>query len=229
MTRPALLVSVGTDHHRFDRLIRWTDAWVETLGFPVDYTVQHGASTPSRLATNLSIVPREELLDRMQAATLVVTQGGPGSIVDARACGRIPIVVPRLQRYGEVVDDHQVPFCALMARQGACLVAGGQSALHAWLDLGLADPHRLISPAPDSPAPVTAQAIRRQLGRVTKRRSGWIDLGRMREVWLRRQPGPWLEEAESLIPPPVLVSAVEVVPQESLEPAVVADGSREAS
>ncbi len=187
MSRPALFVSVGTDHHRFDRLLRWTDAWVQRLEIPIDYTVQHGASAPSRLATNLSMVPRPVLLDLISSSTIVVTQGGPGSIVDVRSCGRIPIVVPRLSRYNEVVDDHQVPFCALMAEQGASVVATDEATLHAWLDVALASPQRLRRPVPDSPAPATAKAVRRQLIRAIRRPSGWFDLARLREVWLRPQ------------------------------------------
>ncbi len=185
-TRPTLFVTVGTDHHRFDRLVRWTDAWVEGRAEPVDYRVQHGSSAPSRVGSNLVLVPQAALLKLIGSATVVVAQGGPGSIVDARACGRIPIVVPRLHRYDEVVDDHQVPFCALMSRQGACLVAGDERTLHALLDRAFAAPERMRCPVPESPAPATALAVQGECDRLVGRPSGWVDLRRVREVWLHR-------------------------------------------
>lgn len=181
----SLVVSVGTDHHHFDRLVRWTDSWVESQSFWVDYTVQHGASMPSRVGTNVALLPRRQLLALIRRATIVVTQGGPGSIVDARSCGRVPIVVPRLRRYDEVVDDHQVPFCELMARQGACLVATDQESLHTLLDQAVADPHQLRRPAPPSPAPATADVVARQLSQVVDQGAGWVDLSRLRAAWGR--------------------------------------------
>lgn len=229
-TRSVLLVTVGTDHHRFDRLVRWTDAWVERRAEPLDYLVQHGSSGPSRLGDNLALLPQAALLKLIGSATVVVAQGGPGSIVDARSCGRIPIVVPRLRRYDEVVDDHQVPFCALMSRQGACLVAGDEPTLHALLDRAFAAPERMRCPVPESPAPATAQAIRGEFDRVIGRPSGWVDLHRLREVWLRphrvpgglapltlMEPGPSVPSTPSALsetaeaPPsgPVVVAAAE--------------------
>jgi UDP-N-acetylglucosamine transferase subunit ALG13 len=38
----------------------------------------------------------------------VVTHAGVGSIMTALANGKRPVVVPRLRRFGEAVDDHQV-------------------------------------------------------------------------------------------------------------------------
>jgi UDP-N-acetylglucosamine transferase subunit ALG13 len=49
---------------------------------------------------------------------VVVTQGGPGGIMDARRAGRLPVVVPRLAAMGEVVDDHQVAFTQHLAGLG---------------------------------------------------------------------------------------------------------------
>lgn len=54
---PLVLVTVGTDYHRFDRLIEWVDRWyAETGRGRVRCVVQHGASrapsTPSRATSS---------------------------------------------------------------------------------------------------------------------------------------------------------------------------------
>jgi len=45
------------------------------------------------------------------SATVVVTHGGPGTILTASRYDRPLILVPRQHRFGEHVDDHQVRFC----------------------------------------------------------------------------------------------------------------------
>ncbi len=122
MSGPAPLVAVfvGTDHHRFDRLLRW----VEALGDSgLDFFVQHGSTPlPPRLrgAPMLGPVELDALLRR---ASAVVTHGGPGSIMDARDRGHVPVVVARDPRLGEHVDDHQQRFVAHVGRTGMVLPA----------------------------------------------------------------------------------------------------------
>jgi UDP-N-acetylglucosamine transferase subunit ALG13 len=44
-------------------------------------------------------------------ASLVVSHGGPGSIMPRLKAQKRIVLVPRQRRYGEHVDDHQVAFC----------------------------------------------------------------------------------------------------------------------
>jgi len=120
--QPRVIVTVGTDHHPFDRLMRCIDDLVRSeLVHPRDILVQSGSSAPPRYAPARSTLPRTELLQLMARAGVVIGHGGPGTVMDARSCGRRPIVVPRLAVYGEVVDDHQVAFGDFMAARGRCV------------------------------------------------------------------------------------------------------------
>lgn len=80
--------------------------------------MQHGPSRPVDRAENHRILPYDALLDLCRAADAVVLQGGAGGVMDMRAIGVVPIVVPRVPGGGEVVDDHQLVFTAEMARLG---------------------------------------------------------------------------------------------------------------
>jgi UDP-N-acetylglucosamine transferase subunit ALG13 len=137
------MVTVGTDHHRFDRLMDWIERWQAGHPGAVRWVVQHGSTRPLTGADNFGMTPRAELLELLRAADLVVTQGGPGGIMDSRACGIVPIVVPRLARLDEVVDDHQVAFTRQLARAGLVLAAEAEAELHAALDRAVADPAAL--------------------------------------------------------------------------------------
>jgi UDP-N-acetylglucosamine transferase subunit ALG13 len=139
------VVTVGTDHHRFDRLMDWLESWQAGHPGAINWIVQHGASRPMRGATGFTMKPRPELLELLRAADLVITQGGPGGITDARECGKLPIVVPRLARLDEVVDDHQIAFAKQLAATGMAVTAQTEAQLHAELDRAVGNPAEFLT------------------------------------------------------------------------------------
>ena len=54
----------------------------------------------------------------MLSASVVVVHGGSGSIYQALMLGLRPVVIPRLARYREHVDDHQLQLPARLATMG---------------------------------------------------------------------------------------------------------------
>jgi UDP-N-acetylglucosamine transferase subunit ALG13 len=102
-----IFVSVGTNEARFDRLLRA----VEALGALDEVVVQHGPS-PVRPAgaTCVDYLSFEEMTDHIRRARVLVMHAGVGSILAALGNGVRPLVVPRLKRFAEAVDDHQVAF-----------------------------------------------------------------------------------------------------------------------
>lgn len=102
-----IFVTVGTNEARFDRLLA---ALVE-LPDGTELFVQHGPSSirPAG-ATCTDYLSFDEMVEQVRRARAVVTHAGVGSVLTALLNGTRPIVVPRLQRYGEAVDDHQLEF-----------------------------------------------------------------------------------------------------------------------
>jgi UDP-N-acetylglucosamine transferase subunit ALG13 len=134
-----VLVTVGTDHHPFDRLIGWCDRWAGA--HPEHHvTIQHGPARAPKIATAHAFLPQGELVDLMDAADVVVCQGGPATIAEINAVGKVPIVVARLAALGEVVDDHQVRFAARLAQDGVVRVATSEDELAALLDRAVEQP-----------------------------------------------------------------------------------------
>jgi UDP-N-acetylglucosamine transferase subunit ALG13 len=142
-----LLVAVGTDHHPFDRLVRWVDGW---LGGPggraagLRCLMQTGTSAPppgeSGAVEWRAYLEFEALQAAMRDAAAVVCHGGPGTILGARHAGAVPIVVPRRHRLGEHVDDHQVAFSRRLAGDGSVFLAETEAELQALLDRVAAEP-----------------------------------------------------------------------------------------
>jgi UDP-N-acetylglucosamine transferase subunit ALG13 len=59
-----------------------------------------------------------EVLEHVEAADHVVSHAGVGSITCALRAGHTPLVVPRLKRHGETVDDHQLELVEAMSPEG---------------------------------------------------------------------------------------------------------------
>jgi UDP-N-acetylglucosamine transferase subunit ALG13 len=70
----------------------------------------------------------DSLMSTLKGSDVVVCHGGPGSIMEARATGHVPIVVPRERQFGEHVDDHQVRFSTRLARDGMVVLARDEAA-----------------------------------------------------------------------------------------------------
>lgn len=135
-----LVVSIGTDYHKFDRLVSWVDSYLSQHP-EVSCLFQHGFTEgPKNAMTNVDRIPRAELLKIYENASVVVVQGGPGSILDAREVGVIPLSVPRIAELDEVVDDHQVQFSKVMENIGETIIAHDAQDLAAKIDAAFANP-----------------------------------------------------------------------------------------
>lgn len=167
---PRVVVSVGTDHHPFDRLIDWIDTW--TAAHPdVAVLVQRGTSRVPRSARSVELLGYDELVAAMAGADAVVVQGGPAGIVDARGAGRRPVVVARRPDLGEHVDGHQVTFTRWMAARGQIDLAEHEADLHRLLDAALADPQAFGVADQRGPSPAVA-AFAAQVDPLLERRGG---------------------------------------------------------
>lgn len=113
-----VFVTVGTHEQQFDRLVRAVDEYAAASGEEV--FVQTGYSTYEPRHCEWSrLAPFEEMRERMERADVVVTHGGPSSFIEAMAVGKVPVVVPRREEFGEHVNDHQADFVRFVAeRQG---------------------------------------------------------------------------------------------------------------
>ncbi len=119
-----ILATVGTHGDPFPRFI-------DLLGELDDEIVlQYGHNPPpSSFADARAFMAFDEMVTLMHAADAVVTHAGVGSILCARDAGHVPVVVPRLKRFGEHVDDHQAELARSLEEGGHVIVV--------WEDGGL--------------------------------------------------------------------------------------------
>lgn len=133
-----IFATVGTHQDGFPRML----AALETLGDDVDLVVQYGhGRAPSNARVAEAFLPFPSMTAYFDAADVVVTHAGVGSILLAVRHGHRPIVIPRLKRHREHLDDHQVQLAEQLAAQGRVHVV--------WDERELAAAVRDVSPRRD--------------------------------------------------------------------------------
>ncbi len=142
-----LMAAVGTDHHPFDRLVGWIDEWAASRT-ELSVLVQRGTSIAPRHCASVDLLPHPELCERFARSTVVISHGGPSTVMDARMAGRLPIVVARNPGLGEHVDDHQQRFAQHLRRHKLARVTDDRDELFRLLEEASEFPER-FSVAPE--------------------------------------------------------------------------------
>ncbi|QEO10262.1 glycosyltransferase [Protaetiibacter larvae] len=110
------VVSLGTqDGYRFDRLLR---VLVPLLA-GMEVVWQTGPEDVSAYGIDgRASVPHAELAQAVAEADVVIAHAGVGAAVTAIEAGKHPILVPRLARFKEHIDDHQTQIADELTRRG---------------------------------------------------------------------------------------------------------------
>ena len=97
-----IFITLGSQKFQFNRLLKAVDELCEKGTVDAeDVFAQIGYSYKKFL-------DRDEFSNEMEKANIVITHGGTGAIIGAVKRGKKVIAVPRLAKYGEHVDDHQL-------------------------------------------------------------------------------------------------------------------------
>ena len=113
-----IFVTVGTHEQQFDRLVRCVDRLKAEGKITEEVMIQTGFSSYEPKACRWSkLCSYQEMNEYMDQARIVITHGGPSSIMMALQRGKIPIVVPRRAEFDEHVNDHQAEFAAAVAKR----------------------------------------------------------------------------------------------------------------
>jgi UDP-N-acetylglucosamine transferase subunit ALG13 len=123
-----IFVTVG-HQMPFDRLIRAMDDWAVSVARS-DVFAQIGKSDyqPKAIRVTPFLSPGE-FEHHMDEASAVVAHAGTGTIIAALQRGKPLLVLPRLSKFGETRNDHQIPTARHFADGGYVLAANDESEL----------------------------------------------------------------------------------------------------
>lgn len=104
-----IFVTLGTQKFQFNRLLKYIDEKKKSGEINEEVFAQIGNS--DYIPTNYKFkdfLNKDEFEDYIKKADLVITHSGVGTIISAININKPVIVVPRLAKFGEHVDDHQL-------------------------------------------------------------------------------------------------------------------------
>jgi UDP-N-acetylglucosamine transferase subunit ALG13 len=120
-----VFVTVGNARQGFSRLVSAVDALCGSGAFgaePVLVQRGHTGGEPLAHCQSVDFLPSDEFERHLGDASLVVCHGGTTQLFAIRL-GKVPIVMPRLRRFGEHINDHQVQLVQALAAEGLVVPA----------------------------------------------------------------------------------------------------------
>lgn len=113
------LVILGTQDKEFTRLLKMVEDEIKKGLIKGDVIVQAGQTKyKSNYMEILDLIPNTKFNKLIKEADLVITHGGVGSIISALKHNKKVIAVPRLFKYGEHVNDHQLEIVEEFSKLG---------------------------------------------------------------------------------------------------------------
>lgn len=103
-----IFITLGSQKFQFNRLLKSVDELIEG-GLDEEVFAQIGYSNykPKNYKYK-EFLDREEFSEVINCSDIVIAHGGTGAIIGAVKKRKKVIAVPRLAKYGEHVDDHQL-------------------------------------------------------------------------------------------------------------------------
>lgn len=118
-----IFVTVGTQKFPFDRLIKMVDEAAASGNLKDSIYMQKGVGeyVPQNCGY-VDFCSNEEFVRHIDNCRLLITHSGVGTIMKGLERKKPVIIVPRLARYGEHVDDHQLQVAGVFAANRYCMV-----------------------------------------------------------------------------------------------------------
>jgi UDP-N-acetylglucosamine transferase subunit ALG13 len=113
-----IFVTVGTQKFQFDRLLRALDELCQKKLINEEIIAQRGYSTYMPKNYNSFTMKSEEEINKLiRSSTFVISHGGTSSIIKCLKMGKKVLVVPRLKKFQEHIDDHQLEIAQAFERK----------------------------------------------------------------------------------------------------------------
>ena len=118
-----IFISVGTQKFQFNRLLQLMDDLIEHSLIKEEVFAQTGNS--NYIPQNFKyadFLTNEEFQKKIDECQVLITHSGVGTILKGINSNKPVIVMPRLAKYKEHVDDHQVEIAKAFSGKNLCLM-----------------------------------------------------------------------------------------------------------
>ncbi|HAT4180134.1 TPA: beta(1,3)galactosyltransferase EpsH [Clostridium perfringens] len=104
-----IFITVGSRSFQFNRLLEAVDEAIENKEIKDEVFAQVGSSDyKPKFYKYIDFMNQDEFNKMISKCDIVITHGGTGVIVNSVKKGKKVVAVPRLAKFNEVVDDHQL-------------------------------------------------------------------------------------------------------------------------
>lgn len=118
-----LFVPLGTQKFPFNRLVKALNELIESGAYtPQEIVMQSTVYDEKPKFAHFDVIPLETFNSYLDNAEVIITHSGVNSIISSMNRQKPLIVVPRMKKYGEHVDDHQIEIADLMKDKFKVLV-----------------------------------------------------------------------------------------------------------
>ncbi|MBS3055449.1 MAG: beta-1,4-galactosyltransferase [Candidatus Aenigmarchaeota archaeon] len=113
-----IFLTVGTHSQQFNRLLRKIDELIENKAIKAKVVAQIGNSDyRPKNYTWYKFVGERKMQNLYKNSRLVIMHAGVGSIITSLGYKKPTIVVPRLEKFGEHINDHQLQIAKVFEHQ----------------------------------------------------------------------------------------------------------------
>ena len=114
-----ILITLGTQDKEFTRLLNIVQEQIDKENIKEKVVVQAGYTKyESDDMEIFDLIDREKFSELIEKCDVLITHGGVGSIINGLKNGKKVIVVPRLSKYGEHLNDHQLQITDNFSKEG---------------------------------------------------------------------------------------------------------------
>ena len=130
-----ILVTLGTNDKSFERLLSEVERLIDLGLIREEVVVQAGKTVyHSEKMKIWDLLPMSEMEQLTSECSLLITHGGVGSIISGLKYGKCVIAVPRLEKYKEHVNDHQLQIIRNFGASGCIIGTEGVEELETALE-----------------------------------------------------------------------------------------------
>lgn len=121
-----ILVTLGTQDKKFYRLLDMIQKEIDNGKIKDEIIVQAGYSSDYKSDDMkiIDLIPIDEFDELVKKCDILITHGGVGSIITGLKHHKKIIAVPRLKKYKEHTNDHQIQIVDAFANDGYILKLG---------------------------------------------------------------------------------------------------------
>lgn len=117
-----ILITLGTQDKQFTRLLDMVQKEIDNGNIKDKVVVQAGHTKfKSKDMEIFDLIDRDKFSDLISKCDILITHGGVGSIITGLNNNKKVIVVPRLAKYDEHMNDHQIQITSNFSKKGYIL------------------------------------------------------------------------------------------------------------